>query len=307
MNEGPLTKAQFEPLCLGQILKADNAARNIFWTQFPHHCQQSHQQLLCQGVSLMCWKWHSAMLSHMEIWKTWSWVCRKSGGEDRSEDMLVWQVHHYLVTEVIEMDTPCGLAATPPKFLILFSGKHNQEKRSEMQSRSALLSAIKFRLSCSAQPSCRFKNMLCSWFNHHVAKQSNAMEGENEAVRYLWCYPNGFTKDIHKALVAQIQKKIKQYEIDSLSPFWEFFSQYFASRVCWFCTSTSASASFQTGSMFCVLFIAGSFSSISNFPSYSLDREHRYDVERKRFIWSPLYLVTDWHGMSPLKTQKKPV
>lgn len=197
--------------------------------------------------------------------------------------------------------------SNPPKFLILFSGKHNQEKRSEMQSRSALLSAIKFRLSCSAQPSCRFKNMLCSWLNHHVAKKSNAMEGENEAVRYLWCYPNGFTKDIHKALVAQIQKKIKQYEIDSLSPFWEFFSQYFASRVCWFCTSTSASASFQTGSMFCVLFIAGSFSSISNFPSYSLDREHRYDVERKRCIWSPLYLVTDWHGMSPLKTQKIPV
>lgn len=92
-------------------------------------------------------------------------------------------------------------------------------------------------------------------------------------------------KTLHKALVAQIQKKIKQYEIGSLSLFWEFFSQHFASRVCWFCTSTSASASFQTGSMLCVLFTPGSFSHISNSPTYSLDRNIATDTRRKRYIW----------------------
>lgn len=194
-------------------------ARKSFWL-FPHHCQQSHQQmlLLCQGVSLMCWKWHSAMLSHTELWITRSWVCRKWGGEGSSEAMLVGQVRHYLVTEVIKIWFGSN---APQVFNTVFwvSKKYSQEKKLEIQSRSALLSAIKPRLSCSAQPSCRFKNMLCSRFNKHVAKQSNAMEGENEAVRYLWWYPNGFAKDIHKALVAQIQKKIEQYEIGSLSPF----------------------------------------------------------------------------------------
>lgn len=54
--------------------------------------------------------------------------------------------------------------------------------------------------------------------------------------------------------------------------------------------------------MFCVLFTAGSFSSISNLPTHSLDREHRYRCREEKVHLVPLYLVTDWHGMKLLKT-----
>lgn len=183
MNEGALTKAQFLPLCQGQILKADPIlkkkkkpfwkqpyARNRFWLSF-HITVNRNTRSCSQGVSLMCWEWHSAVLSHMEVWITRSWVCRKWDGEGSSEAVLVWQVHYHLVTEIIKMDTACSLAAS---FQSCFLGSTVKKERPEIQSRSALLPAIKASLSCSTQPSCRFflQDMSCSRFNNHVAKQS---------------------------------------------------------------------------------------------------------------------------------------
>lgn len=281
-------------------------ARNSFWICFHITVNRATSSSCssCQGVCLICWEWHSAMLSHMKVWITRSWVCRKWGGEGSSEAMLVWQVHRCLVTVVIKMDTACVMWQQNPQVFNPVFWEAQSRKKDLKYRADQPCCLLSNPISCSAQHSCKFflQNMLYNRFKNHVAKQSNAMEEENETVRYLWCYANGFTKDIHEALVAQIQKKITQYEIGSLSPFWELFSQHFASKVCWFCTSTSASASFQIGSMLWVLLTAGSFSNVSNSPTYSLDRSIATDAGRKRSIWSPFYLVTDWHGMSPLET-----
>ena len=209
------------------------------------------------------------------------------------------------------MDLPCGLASKYI-FLILFSGKHSQEKKTwntgqgspaayyQTQTRLLCVTFLEILAKASCSKACHTEgpNPFCK----HVAKQSNTMEGGNEAVRYLWCYPNGFTKDILKVLVAQMQEKIKQYETGSLSPFWDFLHSILPPK----CVGSlpaplqAASAGFQPGcNALCLVYCWFHLSYIW-LPSPLPSQEYRH--RETSVAGFSLYPVIGCHVIRPLKT-----
>lgn len=130
------------------------------------------------------------------------------------------------------------------------------------------------------------------------------MEGGNKAVRCLWCYPNDFTKDIHKVFVAQMQKKIKQWEIGSLSPFWDFLHSILPPK----CVGSlpaplqAASAGFQTGSnALCLVYCWIPLPYIW-LPNLLPSEEYSDRCREKKCRYPTLYPVVGCHVIRPLKT-----
>lgn len=111
-------------------------------------------------------------------------------------------------------------------------------------------------------------------------------------------------KDIHKVFVAQMQKKIKQWEIGSLSPFWDFLHSILPLK----CVGSlpaplqAASAGFQTGSnALCLVYCWFPLPYIW-LPNLLPSEEYSDRCREKKCRYPTLYPVVGCHVIRPLKT-----